>query len=387
MEPIPHTPDKKSDVTVVGAGPAGLVCAIVLARAGRRVVVREWHKTIGARFHGDFQGLENWSGETDALQELDAIGIDPAFDAHPVYTGVAFDAWGGRYEIGSAKPLYYLVHRGAEEGSLDRGLLDCAREAGVEVRLNDRVDTIEGPAVLAIGPRIADAIAAGYVFETEMPDGNWVCLDDKLAPNGYSYLLVHDGRGTVASCMFTGFKRQADYVERTIAMFRDRAGLVMRKPRSFGGFANFRLPRTGVQGGHPVIGEQAGFQDALAGFGMRYAIRSGVLAARSLIEGVDYTRLWRKDLLPRLRTSVSNRFLFNRIGDRGRRWVLRRILSGNDARNQLRRLYRPSFLNAMLFPLARWRYHSRLSDKSCNHMDCSCVWCRCANQTQNVLFA
>jgi NADPH-dependent glutamate synthase beta subunit-like oxidoreductase len=39
-------------VTVVGAGPAGLACAIALARDGRRVVVREWHPHVGGTvFH------------------------------------------------------------------------------------------------------------------------------------------------------------------------------------------------------------------------------------------------------------------------------------------------------------------------------------------------
>src|SRR3546814_19988828 len=106
-----------------------------------------------------------------------------------------------------------------------------------------------------------------------MPDGSWLILDNRLAPLGYAYLLIHGGRGTVASCLFTGFKRQAEYVERTVAAFRERVGLQMRNARSFGGFANFRLPRTAVQGGNPVIGKQAGFQAALAGFGMRYAFR------------------------------------------------------------------------------------------------------------------
>ena len=64
----------------------------------------------------------------------------------------------------------------------------------------------------------------------------------------------------------------------------------MRNPRPFGGYGNVRLPRTAMQGGHPVIGEHAGFQDALAGFGIRYAIRSGVLAARSILAGGDLPR-------------------------------------------------------------------------------------------------
>jgi len=362
-------------ITIVGAGPAGLVCAILLARAGQRVVVREWHATVGNRFHGDFQGLENWSDEQDVLDELTSRGIGIGFDHHPVCAGTAIDAWGSHYRVGSDNPLFYLVHRGPQRGSLDQGLLRQAREAGAEVRFGDRAVEIDGPGVLAIGPRIAHAIAAGYVFETAMDDGCWICFDDELAPLGYAYLLVHGGRGTLASCMFTGFKREAEYLARTVAMFHEQAGLHMRDPRRFGGYANFRLPRTAVQGGHLVIGEQAGFQDALAGFGMRYALRSGMLAAQSLIEGVDYSRLWRAELMPLLRASVSNRYIFNTVRDRGWRWMLRHRLNRGDARAKLQQLYRPSLSTKLVFPLALWQYRAPLRDMSCDHVDCSCAWC------------
>ena len=363
-------------ITVVGAGPAGLACAIVLARAGRTVIVREWHNTVGSRFHGDFQGLENWSDRRDVLDELRAAGIEVNFDCHPVREGTAFDAWGESYPIRSDRPLFYLVQRGSRGASLDRGLLKQAIAAGAEVRFDDRVTKLNGPAVLAIGPRVADAIAAGYVFETDRPDCSWIAFNNELAPLGYAYLLIHRGRGTVANCMFTGFKRHTECLERTVAFFRERAGLEMRDPRPFGGFANFRLPRTAVQGGNPVIGEQAGFQDALTGFGMRYALRSGILAARSQIEGVDYTVLWRRELQPLLRAGVSNRFIFSNLGDRGWRWVLRR-LSRSDPATKLRRLYRPSVLTRLVYPIAYHRYRASLADPSCDHVDCSCVWCRC----------
>lgn len=362
-------------VTVVGAGPAGLACAIVLARAGRTVIVREWHKTVGSRFHGDFQGLENWSDRQDVLDELRAAGIEPSFDCHPVHDSTAFDTLGEAYSVRGDRPLYYLVQRGSRGRSLDFGLLKQAIGVGAEVRFGDRATAVNGPTVLAIGPRHADAIAAGYVFETERPDGHWIVFNNALAPLGYSYLLIHGGHGTVASCMFTGFKHQAEFVERSVAFFRERTGLEMRDPRPFGGFANFRLPRTAVQGGHLVVGEQAGFQDALAGFGMRYALRSGILAARSLIEGIDYARLWRRELLPLLRTGVANRFIFNSIGEGGRRWALRG-LSRSDTAAKLRRLYRPTVLTRLVYPIAHLRYRQPLRDPSCDHVDCGCVWCQ-----------
>src|SRR6516165_4202974 len=88
-------------ITVVGAGPAGLACAIALANAGRNVVVREWHQQAGARFHGDFQGLENWSDEQDVLDELRAAGIQTTFEHHAVRAGIAFDADHNRYAVRS----------------------------------------------------------------------------------------------------------------------------------------------------------------------------------------------------------------------------------------------------------------------------------------------
>lgn len=362
-------------VTIIGAGPAGLVCAIALARAGWRVVVREWHHDVGARFHGDFQGLENWSSELDVLDELAGAGVAATFEHHAVRQGTVFDAHGVAHPVQSEQPLFYLVRRGGGEGSLDNALLHQAVAAGVDVRFKDRARAVEGAAVLAIGPRRADAIAVGYVFETSTQDGSWLVIDSRLAPLGYAYLLVHDGRGTVASCMFTGFKAQAKYVEQTVSFFRQRLGLEMREPRPFGGFANFRLPQTALQGGHPVIGEQAGFQDALAGFGMRYAFRSGVLAAESIINGTDYKGLWRRDLLPALRAGVVNRFLFNVIGETGRRAAMRRLSRG-DTRLVLRRFYGPSRSSRLLFPVAWLGYRAALRDRSCDHVACRCVWCQ-----------
>ena len=44
-------------IEIVGAGPAGLVAAINLARADFKVTIYEEKPDVGHRFHGDFQGL------------------------------------------------------------------------------------------------------------------------------------------------------------------------------------------------------------------------------------------------------------------------------------------------------------------------------------------
>ena len=52
-------------VEMVGAGPAGLSAALAARASGADVVVYEKRSDVGQRFHGDFQGLENWTHEGD----------------------------------------------------------------------------------------------------------------------------------------------------------------------------------------------------------------------------------------------------------------------------------------------------------------------------------
>lgn len=367
-------------IQIGGAGPAGLAAAITLARAGRRVLVHELQGDVGHRFDGDFQGLENWSAQHDALDLLREVGLGTAFTAKPCSRAEVFDAWGQRYEVQGKKTFFYLVERGPGPGTLDTALLAQARGLGVEVRFNSRLDHLRGAGILAAGPKAADAIAVGYHFETPMDDGVWVILDDELAPQGYAYLLVMNGRGTVKSCMFSGFKQEHMYVQRTVAAFQRLAGLEMLNPRPHGGVGNFHIPGRAVTGVHPVVGEAAGFQDFLWGFGMCYAMLSGVLAARSLLEGKDYDLLWRLELEPQMWNSMVNRSLFGLLGNRGYRWLLQRSQAQHwDVHRALHKLYQPWPVKRLLLPWARTRYRSRRQDESCDHVNCTCVWCRHAD--------
>lgn len=378
---MPAGPGQDKDaIEIAGAGPAGLAAAITLARAGRRVVLHEAHGEVGHRFQGDLQGLENWTSDEDVLAGLQRLGITTDFAHLPCLTGTAFDARGRNYRIRSRAPLFYLIERGPAPQTLDSAMLAQARALGVEVRFNHRLARIEGTGILAAGPRAADAIAVGYHFDTDMEDGCWVICDDALAPKGYAYLLVMRGRGTVKSCMFTGFKQESLYVERTVDAFERLAGLKMNNPRPHGGVGNFRIPSSAYSGLHPTVGEQAGFQDTLWGFGMRYAIASGILAARSLLDGSDYDALWRREFGALQQAGIVNRALYCVFGNRGYAWLLRRQERTVDARRFLYRWCRPTWAKRLLLPWARSRYHSKRRDVSCDHEDCTCVWCRCGGE-------
>lgn len=244
-----------------------------------------------------------------------------------------------------------MVERGPDSGSLDTALLTQALKLGVEVRFNSRVQQISGPGIFATGPKAADAIAVGYHFNTRMPDGFYVICDNRLAPQGYAYLLIMNGKGTVKSCMFTGFNQKAVYVKRTVEAFERLVGLEMIAPQPHGGVGNLRPPITALVDKHPIAGELAGFQDTLWGFGMRAAISSGVLAAYSLLDGSDYETSWVQELGALMTTSVVNRAVYSHLGNRGYQWFLHHVESQNDPRALLYRQYHPSVIKRLLQPL------------------------------------
>jgi hypothetical protein len=69
--------------------------------------------------------------------------------------------------------------------------------------------------------------------------------------------------------------------------------------------------------GASVVGERAGLQDFLWGFGMRLAIRSGALAATCLLENRDFATEATKRFEPVHRAGVVSRLLWEgaRVGD------------------------------------------------------------------------
>ena len=373
----------KKEIEIVGAGPSGLAAAINLARAGYSVTVYEEKTDVGHRFHGDYQGLENWSTKEDVTLLLERIGIGQAgryFVRHPYNELTVFDANLNQVVIRSDIPLFYLVRRGDAPGCLDRGLHEIAVDAGVQVVFGERVDRLERGGIVSIGPRAADAIAKGILFDTTMGDTAAVILDDRLATKGYAYLLIHNGKGTLATCMFRDFKRERECFERTVETFeRIFPSLDITNKKEFGGYGNFFIGRPLYENGKYYTGEAAGLQDCLWGFGLRYAMVSGYLAATSIIESSDYVSLLKKELLPMQRISLVNRFLYECLGNRGYTFFINWLARGDTAA-KVRRQYNPSRWKMLIYPLARWWHKSSLVDKGCHSKDCTCVWCKCKKE-------
>lgn len=340
-------------LTIVGAGPAGLAAALTAAARGRRVVVHERRATVGARFHGDFQGLENWTTQSPVLEELAALGVTPSFDRVPFHEFVAFDPDGRERVVRGSEPLFHIVSRGPGAGTLDHALMKQALAAGVELRFGSAVSPPPPVSIVATGPSGWDTLAVGYVFDTDLPNGVFAAFNNELAPRGYSYLIACEGRGTLASTLFGGFEGREQALVRTVAFFERAVGLRMRGARRMAGVGTC-VARARPRAGTTLhTGESAGLQDGLFGFGIRSAIVSGALAARALCEGEPqaYERYWSERFAPRLATSRVNRLLFARGGHAGYRWFVRNMGDAPDGRDWLRTMYAPSAWKSLVAPL------------------------------------
>ncbi len=217
-------------------------------------------------------------------------------------------------------------------------------------------------------------IAAGYVFTTDMANACYVAVSEHLAAGGYSYLLVDRGRGTVATCLFARFHEERRYLDETLTFFQRHVGLRWREAKRFGGTGNFQRVEQAATHNRLYAGEAAGFQDALFGFGLRYALVSGHLAGSTSGSPDAYTRAWRGRLRALNATSVLNRWLYARLGDRGRQLVLKHAVAGRDPRRLLQRIYAPVHWKAAV---ARWLPSPPLLRAEHARADCDCTWCRC----------
>ena len=155
---------KNDEIVIKGAGPAGLTAAINLKKAGYNVIVYEKNTDCGIRFHGDFQGFENWSSKRDILDELRLMNIKSSFWYKPIKKAEFYDYKRNKRLINFEKPGLYLLQRGAFEESLDYSLKNQAKNVDIEIVFNKWISNNDAD-IIASGPKYVDGIIRGIIFK------------------------------------------------------------------------------------------------------------------------------------------------------------------------------------------------------------------------------
>ena len=348
------TAEKHKPVHIMGAGLSGLAAATILAKAGREVHVHDIRDDSGARFDGDFQALENWSMSVDFFDQLKEWGFDLSSFKATEFSSV--DIIHPDNVISQAQTqhvAYRIVERGTSSHTIDQGFKRQAMDAGAQIHYKSRVKE-EDCTIIACGPKGTSAVAYGEIFHTDHPNHIGFQLNDKLAPGSYSYLIIIDGVGLICTCLWRKQKKSDRFLNETIAWYDAHYPGLNRKPiKRVGGKGDFTINRHYKQNGRYYVGESGGLQDFMWGFGMRMAVWSGVLAARDILGEGDYEADVRRHLMPYVRTSVANRWLMNRVGDRTFKRMCNAWMKDQKKRGDglvwIGKLFRPSLFKSIVY--------------------------------------
>ena len=341
-------------ITIMGAGLSGLAAATILAKAGVEVNVHDIREDSGARFDGDFQALENWSMDADFFDQLESWGFDlTEFKATEFKTVDLIHPDDEISQATSPKVAYRIVERGTASHTIDQGFKRQALAAGAKIHYKSKVKQADCQ-IIACGPKGTSAVAYGEIFHTDHANHIAFQLNDKLAPGAYSYLIIIDGVGLICTCLWRKQKKSERFLNETIAWYDKQYPNLNRQPiKRVGGKGDFTINSNYFQDGRYYVGESGGLQDFMWGFGMRMAIWSGVLAAQDILGEVNYDKAVRKQLLPYVKTSVANRWLMNRVGDKTFKIMCKRWMKSQSKRGDgliwIGKLFRPSVTKRMIY--------------------------------------
>ncbi len=338
----------KKEIKIAGAGISGLTAAILLAKNGYKVTIYEVANHAGGRFKGDWQNLANWTKNIDILEYLKKLGFKINFFTKPCYEMRILTANLKEIKIKSLQPLFYSVKRGKPQDSIDNGLLKQAKRLGVNVTFNTPKKETEVD-IVATGPRRADGYVSGINFTSSMQDTIIISVDKNLSES-YSYVEIINGHGTLANYHDKPTKSNLIIFEEKM---KKLFNIQIEKSKPFGARGSFTLDGPFEEEKTIYVGEAAGFQDALAGFGMILAIDSGYLATQAIIKKKNYPKLCQEKISPQLKASYVNRNLYKRIPNS----IINNLdkISGNKNRlnyqKLLSRFYHYSFGHKILFPI------------------------------------
>lgn len=251
------------------------------------------------------------------------------------------------------KPAFYLINRGPINGSLDHGLKEQALDCGVKIHFNQVIPK-ENADIIATGPDVNRkfALARGLVFKTDLKDMIIGLVNNESAVKGYSYLLVSDGQATMATVLFDQWENLNQCFKKTQKIFQQLVNLRIEDPKIMGGIGSFYLKKPFQTDGKLYVGEAAGIQDFLWGFGINYAIKSGFIAAESIINHENYEKIATNYFNEKLKAGIVNRFLWEKLGRNNYTFIVKRIHKSKDPLKYLNWLYNFNIFQRILYPIA-----------------------------------
>jgi len=333
------------DTIVVGGGPAGLYCALLLAEAGFDVAVFEEHDTLGIPTH--CTGVVS-----DELSDL--FKLPQSLILSRPTTCLMMSPTGRAFPFSSAEESIAVIDR----GEFDRELGAAASRAGVEITCGVQVAQIwtEQGRVRVLGADGAAlsartcvvACGVGYGLQRQLGLGlpslflHSAQLEvDADIPD--SVVELHLGRATapegfawVVPVLRGGWPRAKVGI-----MMRGDAGSHLLRFLSRRGLAgpSVPVPSEPIRRLLPLgpasptygdrvltVGDAAGLTKPTTGGGIFYSLLSARLAAETLIEALRSNRMssrdlhvyearWQAQLGPHLRISSCIRRLFTKLAD------------------------------------------------------------------------
>jgi len=253
---------------------------------------------------GSWDAIENWTTETDFGNLLDCWNITRSFEHRPVRDLEVYVTQGKSYSITTPRPILCLVKRGNGPHALERALKEQALDCGVAVHYNERRDRKDVD-VWAVGAQHrGQFLGAGLRFQTRHPDTVKLLISASHAPKAYAYLFIVEGQGTLSVVLTRNFANARTYLQHSLEFFSKVLPFDMENVRLTSGFGGRRSDFLQDETTPLRVGEAAGFQDYLWGFGIRYALHSGHLAAQAISRGSDYHEAIRTQIRPLVYASL-----------------------------------------------------------------------------------
>jgi len=294
---------KKKKIKIAGAGVAGLTSAINLAKADFKVEVYESCQKVGKEQAENPQMLPNWLSQGDVIEELEGCNIK--INWREQIREIEIFLGSGRKILISGKkiPVGYTILRGGDS-SLEKSLAQEAENLGVKIITNFEVKENDLDFdILATGSSQVLTLGYGQVFRGRSgfeADKTKVIFDQKLTPSlGYGYFYPWSQNSAVVK-ISKRFDEKISLKESLEKLKKEYLTEDLKGKdflQEFFTKRSFQVPKSAKINNSLLVGERAGFQDQLFRFGIRYAVFSGYFAAKSIIENLDYDKLWKEHFL------------------------------------------------------------------------------------------